>query len=90
MHNPVVVPENDTHKLRWNFDRETDHLISARRLNLIIIDKKRRICKNVDFAVPTDHRIKLEEYEKKDKYLELARELKITMERAGENFTNCN
>ena len=30
----------------------------------------------VDFAVPADHRIKLEEFEKKDKYLDLARELK--------------
>ena len=30
----------------------------------------------MDFAVPTDHRIKLKEREKKDKYLDLARELK--------------
>ena len=30
----------------------------------------------VDFAVPADHRIKLKESEKKDKYLVLARELK--------------
>ena len=36
--------------------------------------KKKRICKIVDFAVPTDHRIKLKEYEKKDKFLEIARE----------------
>ena len=28
------------------------------------------------FAVPADHRIKLEEWEKKEKYLDLARELK--------------
>ena len=28
------------------------------------------------FAVPADHRIKLKESEKKDKYLDLARELK--------------
>ena len=35
-----------------------------------------RICKIVDFAVPVDHRIKLKECEKKDKYLDLARELK--------------
>ena len=33
-------------------------------------------CKIVDFAVPDDHRIKLKECEKKDKYLDLARELK--------------
>ena len=30
----------------------------------------------VDFAVLADRRIKLKEYEKKDKYLDLARELK--------------
>ena len=59
--------------------RHTDHLISARRPDLLIINKKKkkkkkRTCKIVDFAVPADHRIK--ECEKKDKYLELARELK--------------
>ena len=37
--------------------------------------KKKRICEIVDFAVPADHRIKLKECEKKDKYLDLAREL---------------
>ena len=30
----------------------------------------------MDFAVPADNRIKLEENEKKDKYLDLAKELK--------------
>ena len=30
----------------------------------------------MDFAVPADHRIKLKDCEKKDKYLDLARELK--------------
>ncbi len=34
----------------------------------------------MDFAVPADHRIKLKECEKKDKNLDLARELKKTME----------
>ena len=38
--------------------------------------KKERTCKIVDFAIPADHRIKLNECEKKDKYLDLARELK--------------
>ena len=33
-----------------------------------------RICKIVDFVVPADHRIKVKESEKKDKYLNLARE----------------
>ena len=78
MHNPALVLENDTHKLLWDFDIQTDHLISPRRLNLIIINnnKKKKISKIVDFAVPADHRIKLKECEKKDKYPDLARELK--------------
>ena len=36
--------------------------------------KKKGICKIVSFAVPADHRIKLKESEKKDKYLDFARE----------------
>ena len=54
----------------------TDNLISARRPDLTIIYKKKRTYKIVDFAVLADHRIKLKECEKKDKYLNLARELK--------------
>ena len=82
MHNPAPVLENDTHKLRWDFNIHTDHLISARRPDLIKINKKKkkkkkeRIRKIVYFAVPADHRIKLKESEKKDKYSDLARELK--------------
>ena len=30
----------------------------------------------MDFAVPADHRVKLKESEKRDMYLDLARELK--------------
>ena len=73
MHNPSSVLENDTHKLLWDFDVQMDHLISARQLDLIIINKKKkRTCKIVDFVVSADHRVKLKESEKKDKYLKLA------------------
>ena len=66
-----------------NLDQKT-------RLNNNQKKKKKRTCKIVDFAVPADHRIKLKECEKKDNYLHLARELKKTMEHAGDNYTNCN
>ena len=59
-----------------NFNIQTDHLIPARKPDLIIINQKKRICKIVDFAVPADHRINLKECAKKDQYLDLARELK--------------
>ena len=76
MHSPVPVLENNTYGLLWDFDIQMDHLISARRPDLIIINKKQRACKIVNFAVPADHRIKMKECEKKDKYLDLVRELK--------------
>ena len=85
MHNPTFVLENDTHKLLWDFDIQTDHLISARRPDLIRINnKKKRTYKIVDFTVPADHRVKLKESEKKykclgfDRELEKLRNMKVT------------
>ena len=40
MHNPASVLKNETHKLLWDFEIQTDHLISVRRPDLIIIRKK--------------------------------------------------
>ena len=72
------------------FYKHTDHLISATIPALIIINKKNRTCKIIDFAVPADHRIKLKECEKKDNYLDLARKLKKTIEHEGDNYINCD
>ena len=40
MHNPASVLENNTHEHLWDFDIQTDHIISARRQDLKIIKKK--------------------------------------------------
>ena len=73
MHNPKSVLENETHKLLYDFVVQTNHLFSARRPDLVIINnKKKRTCRIVDFAVPAGHKVKLKE--KKDK--NLVRELK--------------
>ena len=45
MHNPTSALENDTHKLLWDFDSHTDQLISVRRPDLIIINKKWELAK---------------------------------------------
>ena len=37
MYKPVSVPGNESQKLLRDFDIQTDHLVSVRRLNLIII-----------------------------------------------------
>ena len=89
MHYPESVLEYETHKLLWDFEIQTDHLISVRRPDLVII-KKERTCRIVEFAVPADHRVKSKDSEKKDKYLDLARELKKTVEHEYAGNTNCN
>ena len=78
MHNPAPFLENARHKLLWDFNIQTYHLIPTSRPDLIIINnkKKKRTCKIVDLPVPADHRIRLKECEKRDKYLDLAKELK--------------
>ena len=45
MHNPAAVQENGTHKLLWDFDIRTDHLISAMTPDFIVINKKRELVK---------------------------------------------
>ncbi len=46
--------------------------------------------KIVDIIVPADHRIKLKECEKKDKFLDLARELKKLWNMQVTIIPNCN
>ena len=71
----------------WDFNIQTNHVISARRPGFVMI-KKKRTCKIGDFAVPADNGIKLIESEKKNKYMDLAWELKKTMEHEGDDCTN--
>ena len=88
MHNPESVLENGTHKLLWVFKRQTGHLISARRSDQVIVNKEKRTCHIVNFAVLADHRGKIKESKSREKYLDLARELKKkTMKHEGDGDT---
>ena len=40
MNNPETVKENETPKVLWDFEIQADHLISARRPGLVIVEKK--------------------------------------------------
>ena len=86
------------HKLHWDFEIQTEHLISTRRPDLVIINKKKkkkkRICRIVNLAVQVDYRVKLKEIEKKDKYPDFAWELekkkqKQIVEHESDGHTNC-
>ena len=52
----------------WGFNIKTDHVIEARRLDLVVVDKKERSCKIIDFAVPRDSRIEEKEKDKIEKH----------------------
>ena len=43
MHKPETFQEHETHKILCDFEIQTDHLILARRPNLVIIDKKENL-----------------------------------------------
>ena len=75
MHNTASVLENETHKLLWDFDIQTDQLISARQPDLIIIIKIK--WENLqDCGLCCSDGVKLKQSKKNDKYLDLAKGLK--------------
>ena len=46
------------HKILCDFEIQTDHLISARQPDLVIVikkEEKKRTCPIVDFAAPADY-----------------------------------
>ena len=94
MHNPESVLENEMHKVLGDFEIRTDHLISARLQRdsqQKKKKKKKRTCRIVNLAVTADYRVKLKENQKRDIYLDLARELKKkTMKHEGDCDLNCN
>ena len=59
----------------WDFSIQTDHLIEARRPDLLVVGKKERSCKVIDFAVPGDSRIEEKKKDKVEKYQDLGKEL---------------
>ena len=74
-HEPESVLENEDYKILWNFSIQTDHVIEAWRPDLVVVDKKERSCKILDFAVSGDSRIEEKEKDKIEKYQDLGREL---------------
>ena len=74
-HEPQPVTENEKLKILWDFTVQTDHIVEARRPDMMIIDKEKKSCLIVDFAVPSDHRIEIKEREKIEKYQDLKREV---------------
>ena len=74
-HKRESVLENENYKILWDFSIQTDHVIEAQRPDLVLVDKKERICKIIDFTVSGDSRIEEKEKYKIEKYQVWGREL---------------
>ena len=74
MHKPEFLIENETHKILWNFDIQTDPQILTRKLNLGLINKK-GTCHFLGFAASADHTGEI-----KEKILELCHRIEKTVE----------
>ena len=74
MHNQESVLKNETYKILRDFTIQTHHLISARHPDLQIVNKQKNLPKSglCRFGGPQSKNIS----EKKDKYVDFAREQK--------------
>ena len=55
---------SEKHTIRWDSKTQTDLLIPSRRPDLMLIDKKKRSCNLVGFAVPAELKVKIKGSEK--------------------------
>ena len=75
-HTPEKVVENNKAKILWDYDVRTDHVIQARRPDLILINKEDQKVSLIDVAIPWDTRVKEKSREKMEKYHDLKMEIR--------------
>ena len=86
-HEPESVLENEDYKILWDSSIQTDHVIEAQRPDLVVVDKQRRTCKIINFAVPGDSRIEEKEKERTEKISRSKKGFTEDLECESENYT---
>ena len=69
MHKLESFLENEIHDILWNFVIQMDHPVLSRRLDLALINKRKRICHLEESAIPVDYRVKILKRGKKTKQI---------------------
>ena len=67
-HGPESVVENENFKILWGFTVRCDHMIEARRPDIVVVDKVKKEAMIIDMAIPEDTRVCDKKREKIDKY----------------------
>ncbi len=84
MHSPESVLENETETQLWDFEIHTDHLFSAKRLDLKIIYKKKENLPNCWLCYSQR---KIESKQKESKKKQKAKKIIVGQENDGD--TSC-
>ena len=84
--NPEFVLENKANKFLWCSEVQIVHLITARRPDIMIINKTEKLVNSVLFH-PGGPQSKNKRKQKRDKNFDVARELNKIMEREGKVIT---
>ena len=72
---PEGVVENEKCKILWDMTIQCDHVIEARRPDIVLVERENNKVIIVDIASPRDHRVYEKEGEKIEKYQDLKREI---------------
>ena len=63
-HSPDSIVENDSVKILWDFNIFVDHMIYARRPDIVVIDKGASLVTLVGVSIPVDKHLSAKEEEK--------------------------
>ena len=63
-HEPESVIENENFKILWDFTIQCDHMIKARKPEIMVVDKVKKETMIIDMAIPGDTRVCDKEQEK--------------------------
>ena len=74
-HVPEGAVDNEEAKVLSDISVKYDTITEARRLDIIVIDKKKRKELIIDIAIPADVRVREIEWEKVEKYQDFKREI---------------
>ena len=85
-HEPAYVTENQTVTILRDMPIQTDKEIKANRPDIVVKDKKERICLLIDVSIPTGRNTSLKTMEKLTRY----KDLEIEIEKMwGNENNNC-
>ena len=87
-HTHQSVQKNDKYKILWDLNIQRDEVIEHRPPDIVCIDKQKRECQIIDFALPTEQNIFIKEQEKNWKVPGLKNRITESLECQGSGHTD--